>query len=150
MVIFIFQIISLICFCVALGIVFTLLSKETYKAQPESAFFGIHQNLVHRFGPAMGIAETGAFITTLILTILYEGHWILFFFSALAGVCIAFMILIWAIWIYPINKRIDLWEADSMPDCWQRVRNRWRRLHYERAAFAFLGMVALIVTVSMG
>jgi hypothetical protein len=150
MVIFIFQIISLICLCVALGSVFTLLVKETNKAQPKSAFIGVHQALAHRFGPAMGIAETGAFITTLILSILYEGHWILFFLSILAWVCIASMILIWAIWIYPINKRIELWKADAMPEYWQRVRNRWRRLHYERAAFAFIGMVALIVTVSMG
>ncbi len=149
MVIFILQLISLIFLGVALGIVLALLMKETTQTQPGSTFLKIHHFLVHRYGPVMGVVETGAFITTLILTILFEGHWMLFFLSALAWVCVMFMIGIWTLRIYPINKRVDLWEAEAIPEDWPKVRNRWHRFHVERAAFAFIGMVALIATVSI-
>lgn len=149
MVILILQWVSLICLVAALGIVLTLLMKEPPDTQPGSTFVRIHHYLVHRYGPAMGIAETGAFITTLILTILFEGHWMLFFLSALAWVCITSMIVIWALRIYPINKRVDLWEVEAIPEDWPTVRSRWHRLHAERVAFGFIGIIALIVTVSI-
>jgi len=149
MAIFILQLISLICLGASLGIVLVLLTKEPIDTQPGATFLRLHHFLVHRYGPAMGIAETGAFITTLILAVLFEGHWMLFSLSVLAWVCITSMIVIWTLRIYPINKRVDLWEIEAIPEDWQRVRSRWHRLHVKRIAFGCIGMVALIVTVSI-
>ena len=60
------------------------------------------------------------------------------------------MIGIWTFRIYPINKRVELWEVEAIPADWTTVRSRWHRLHAERVAFGFIGLAALIATVSIG
>ena len=150
--------ISLVFLGITLGISFIILRQEKVASQPGLTFLSIRQALVHRYEQAMGIGEIGAFITTLLMTILLQGQWTLFFLSAAAWVCVGAMISIWTLRIYPINKRVELWEADFIPEDWPKVRSAnsrpgqaigWHRFQVERAALAIVGFVAVIITASV-
>jgi hypothetical protein len=150
MVFFIIQLTSIAFMGLDLLIVLTLLLQESSKSHiAGSNFPSLHQTLVHRYGRAMGITETGAFVTILIMTILLEGQWTLFILSAVTWICVAWMIAIWTIRIYPINKRVELWDTNFIPEDLPKVRKCWHRFHVERAILAFIGFVTLIITASV-
>jgi hypothetical protein len=66
-----------------------------------------------------------------------------------AALADAAMIGIWAIWINPINQRVNRWRADNLPFDWARLRDRWEMLHTVRAILSLAALCALLLTVSV-
>jgi hypothetical protein len=55
------------------------------------------------------------------------------------------MVMIWAVWINPINKTVNSWTPESLPPTWAEFRNRWHFLHTIRlllSAVAFSAVIA--------
>ncbi|WP_433172878.1 anthrone oxygenase family protein [Actinoallomurus sp. CA-150999] len=44
----------------------------------------------------------------------------------------------------PMNRRIDAWAADGLPDDWPRLRERWARANRLRTLFAAAGFAAAV------
>jgi hypothetical protein len=54
------------------------------------------------------------------------------------------MLLVWALFINPINIRVRASTSDSFPADWASLRDRWHRLHAIRSIFAVAGLSTLI------
>jgi hypothetical protein len=57
------------------------------------------------------------------------------------------MLLVWAVFINPINIRVRASTSGSFPADWASLRDRWHHLHAIRATFALAGLSALISAV---
>jgi hypothetical protein len=57
------------------------------------------------------------------------------------------MLLVWAVFINPINVRVQASTSESFPADWTSLRYRWHRLHAIRAMFAMAGLAAQISAV---
>jgi hypothetical protein len=45
---------------------------------------------------------------------------------------------------FPINDQVITWTAETLPDNWQHLRDRWEHLHTFRTLLALIGLGALI------
>lgn len=139
------QFISLLLMALATGIVFSHMLQRGPKATlPSRIFLRVQQTLLRNYGTAVGAIEAGAFVSTLVMTILVRTKTAVLVLSAIACACVAAMIVVWAVWINPINKTVNSWTADSMPPSWSEFRERWHRLHAIRAVLALVGLCTLI------
>ena len=50
------------------------------------------------------------------LAIVASGQPIARLLAALASACVLVMVMIWAVWIYPINKAVNSWTCESVTD----------------------------------
>ena len=140
------QFVSLLLMALATGVVFSHMLQPGPKATlPASVFLSVQQILLRNYGAALGTIEAGAFASTLVMAFLVRTRPAGFALTAIACVCVAAMIAVWAVWINPINKAVNSWTADSMPSNWSEFRDRWHRLHTLRAGLALAGLSALIV-----
>jgi hypothetical protein len=55
------------------------------------------------------------------------------------------MVVIWALWINPINKTVNSWTPESLPPNWASFRDRWHLLHTIRFVLSVVAFSALIV-----
>jgi hypothetical protein len=58
------------------------------------------------------------------------------------------MITVWAIWINPINQRVNSWRIGALPADWARLRDRWETLHTIRAILSLVAFCSLLLTVT--
>jgi hypothetical protein len=54
------------------------------------------------------------------------------------------MVLIWAVWINPINKTVNSWTSESLPLNSVDFRDRWHFLHTIRFVWSAIGFSAVI------
>ncbi len=54
------------------------------------------------------------------------------------------MVIIWAVWINPINKTVNSWTPDSLPSNWKDFRDRWHSLHAIRLVLSVVAFSAVI------
>jgi hypothetical protein len=82
-----------------------------------------------------------------VVTFLTRGRGVIFALSLAGLVCLAAMLLVWAVFINPINIRVQASTSESLPADWASLRDRWHRLHAIRAISAIAGLSALISSV---
>jgi len=54
------------------------------------------------------------------------------------------MVIIWAVWINPINRTVNSWTPESTPSEWVKARDRWHALHAIRLVLSAIGFSAVI------
>src|SRR5260370_18380488 len=64
--------------------------------------------------------------------------------ATLASSCVLVMVLIWAVWINAINKKVNSWTSESIPLNCANLRDSWHYLHAIRLAFSAVGCSAAI------
>ena len=140
--------ISLLLTALATGIVFTHVLKISNKATlPGSIYLNVQQVLYQNWGQLVGAIEVGALLSTLAVLFLVRQHRLAFFLTSLGTLCVVAMILVWAIFINPINMQINTWTVESLPTNWMQIRDRWEYFHATRAAISVVGLSALILAV---
>jgi len=89
----------------------------------------------------------GAFLSTLVVVLLTRGRGVIFALSLAGLLCLVGMLLVWAVFINPINIRVRASTSESLSFDWASLRDRWHRLHEIRAILAIAGLSALISAV---
>jgi hypothetical protein len=128
------------------GVSFSHLLQRGPKATLSAPqFLAVQQVLLRNYGPAIGGLEVAAFLSALGVAIVTWGEPVVPFLALLAAGCVLLMVVIWALWISPINKTVNSWTPESLPPNWADFRDRWHVLHTIRCVLSVLAFSALIV-----
>lgn len=139
---------SLYLTAVAAGVVFSHVMEIAPKAQLSPAvYLDVQQVLLRDFGPILGVVEGGALLSTLGVLFMLRGSRLVFWLTLTGFLCLALMILIWALWINPLNAQIETWTAETLPLRWHELRDDWAFFHRVRAFCAAIGLGALLVAL---
>jgi hypothetical protein len=134
----------------ATGVSFShLLQSGPKKGLPAPQFLAIQQILLRNYGPVIGGLEVTAVISTGAMAITTWQEPVVRGLATLASSCVLVMVLIWAVWINPINKTVNSWTSESIPLNWADLRDRWHFLHAIRLAFCVIGFGAVIAALLM-
>src|SRR5437870_4843402 len=95
-----------------------LLQRGPKKTLPSPQFLAIQQVLLRNYGPAIGVLEVAALFSTLAMAIVTWEKPVERVLATVASACVLAMVLIWAVWINPINKTVNSWTAESLPSNW--------------------------------
>ena len=140
--------ISLLLTALAAGVVLGhVMSRPGKIALPGPLFITVQNTLYRNWGKWVGAVETGAFLSTLVVTFPCHGRGVIFALSLAGLLCLAVMLLVWAVSINPINVQVQASTSESFPADWASLRDRWHRLHAIRAIFAIAGLAAQISAV---
>jgi hypothetical protein len=138
------QFVSLLLNGVASGVVLShVLERPGKVALASATYVQVQQMLFRTNGPAVGALETLALLATATWWALDQA-WLV----GLAVLADTAMIGVWAIWINPINQRVNRWRVDALPADWARIRDRWEMLHTVRAILSLAALCALLITVT--
>ena len=88
----------------------------------------------------LGLLST---IPVLIITFNKESHTFLLFLMGLILFVITLIVTI--IIEVPIVKQIDSWTISTLPDNWQRLRDRWGRFHLLRIIPSIIGILLQLI-----
>ena len=139
---------SLLLTAVAAGVVLGHVMSRTGKITLSAPLFVTVQNTLYRsWGKKLGAVEIGAFLSTLVVTFLVRGSGAIFALSLAGLFCLVGMLVVWAVFINPINIRVRASTSESFPADWALLRDRWHRLHAIRPIFAVAGLSTLISAV---
>ena len=140
--------ISLLLKALAAGVVLGhVMSRAGKVTVPGPLFVTVQNTLYRNWGKRVGAVEIGAFLSTLVVAFLTRGRGAIFALSLAGLLCLAGMLLVWAVFINPINIRVRPSTSESPPADWALLRDRWHRLHAIRSIFAVVGLSALISAV---
>jgi hypothetical protein len=140
--------ISLLLTALAAGVLLGHVMSRAGKVALSGRLFVTVQNTLYRsWGKKVGAVEIGAFLSTLVVAFLTRGRGAIFALSLAGSLCLAGMLLVWAVFINPINVQVRASTSESFPADWASLRDRWHRLHAIRAMFAIAGLGAQICAV---
>jgi hypothetical protein len=136
---------SLLLTALAAGVVVShVMSRAGKITLPGPLFIAVQNTLYRSWGKKVGAVEIGAFLSTLTVTVLARGKGPIFALSLASLLCLVGMMLLWAVFINPINVRVRASTSECLPADWALLRDRWHRLHAIRAIFAIIGLSSLI------
>jgi hypothetical protein len=136
---------SLLLTALAAGVVVNhVMSRAGKITLPGPLFIAVQNTLYRSWGKKVGAVEIGAFLSTLTVTVLARGKGPIFALSLASLLCLVGMMLLWAVFINPINVRVRASTSECLPADWALLRDRWHRLHAIRAIFAIIGLSTLI------
>lgn len=96
------------------------------------------------FGPVAGTAEIAALAGMLVLVFAVRGT-PAFRWTLAAAACMAAAHAAFWIWNAPVNA--ILVPADTLPDDWEQLRNRWEYSHALRAVLELGALAALVMSI---
>jgi hypothetical protein len=121
-----------------------LLQRGPKKTLSPAQFLAVQQVLLRNYGPVIGGLEMAALLSTLTVAMISWARPVIPILATLAYACVLIMVIIWMVWINPINKTVNSWTADSLPSNWADVRDRWHLLHAIRFVLSAIAFSALI------
>jgi hypothetical protein len=137
--------------CAALisGVVFShALQRGEKRRLTGPVFVQVQNTLYNRYGNFVGPMEVAALVLLLILLFVLPPDGVAIWLVAVAALCLAVMIGIWAAGIRPLNIEIRRWTPEVYPDEWARYRDRWARLHLLRMIAAMIALALLLLVLS--
>ncbi len=108
------------------------------------------QNQVISYRVKLAFIEIPSLVSTALATILIRRQRLVFWLTLIGLVCMILMLLIWALFIQPINHQIDGWTPATAPSNWTNLRYQWHFYHLVRLGIASLGMAALTLSLLFG
>jgi hypothetical protein len=136
---------SLLLTALAAGVVVShVMSRAGKITLPGPLFIAVQNTLYRSWGKKVGAVEIGAFLSTLTVTVLARGKGPIFALSLASLLCLVGMMLLWAVFINPINVLVRASTSECLPADWALLPDRWHRLHAIRAIFAIIGLSTLI------
>ena len=140
--------ISLLLTALAAGVVLGhLMSRAGKVTLPGPLFVTVQNTLYRNWGTRVGAVEIGAFLSTFVVAFLTRRRGAIFALSLAGLLSLAGMLLVWAVFINPINIQVRATTSESPPADWALLRDRWHRLHAIRSIFAVVELSALISAV---
>jgi hypothetical protein len=121
-----------------------LLQAGPKRTLPPAQFLAVQQVLLRNYGAAVGGLEMAALISTLAWTAVTWGKSVAPVLAGVASACVLAMVIIWAVWIDPINKTVNSWRPESFPSNWADLRDRWHLFHAVRLILSTVAFSSLI------
>jgi len=139
---------SLLLTALAVGVVLShVMSRAGKITLPGPLFIPVQNAPYGSWGKQLVAVETGAFLSTLMVAVVSRGMGPIFYLSLVGLFCLVGMMLVWVIFINPINVRVRASSPESVPSDWALLRDRWHRLHAVRAIFAIMGFSTLVLAL---
>jgi hypothetical protein len=98
----------------------------------------------------LAFIEIPSIISATAATIMIRNHRRAFWLALIGAICMVSTLVIWAVWIQPINQQIDGWAATTAPINWADIRYQWHLYHLLRLVVASIGMIALTLSLLVG
>jgi len=130
MIVALVEFLSIFLLGLASGVSFShLLQGGPKKTLPAPQFLATQQILLRNYGPAIGGLEVAALFSTAAMAIVTRQEPVARVLATLASSCVLVMVLIWAVWINAINKKVNSWTSESIPLNCADLRDSWHYLH---------------------
>ncbi|BAU47742.1 hypothetical protein SVA_1167 [Sulfurifustis variabilis] len=140
--------ITLVLLALVLGVSFSHALQAAPKATLAGFFFlDIHHVLLSRYGTVMGTIEVAALVLALVSLALVRRERPPFVANLVSVVALAVMLLVWAVFIYPINQEVATWTAVALPADWEQYRDRWHLWHAIRTGLALVAFGAFAISL---
>lgn len=99
-----------------------------------------------KFGPAGPgpVIEVATILATAVLLGLVRRRRPAFAFTLMALVALVLSTAAWWLFVYPVNRELLTWTADTLPQNWMDFRNQWEYTNAARAGLMFLALGALV------
>jgi hypothetical protein len=121
-----------------------LLQRGPKATLPAAQFLAVQQVLLRNYGPVIGGLEVAAVCSTFAMAILTRGQAAVPLLAIVACGCAVLMVVIWALWIRPINRTVNSWTPVQLPANWTDLRERWHFLHAVRLVLSVVAFSAVI------
>jgi len=131
------QLIAILCIAVAMAGGWAHLLELSQKMLLSREDYLMVQQ-IYRGWALLGIPVVGALISSIALTSILRNEGMPFYFSLAAALCVALSLVVFFLFILPVNKTTQNWT--TLPEGWEALRRQWE---YSHAASAFLYFAAL-------
>jgi Domain of unknown function (DUF1772) len=105
------------------------------------------RGLYYLFGTVGAVIEVGSILTAILLVFLVRGRGLVFSLTSGGATLLALALVIWFIFIAPVNAELAKWTATSFPSDWARYRNQWEYTHAVNAILKVVAFGLLIFSV---
>ncbi|QUQ66006.1 anthrone oxygenase family protein [Kutzneria sp. CA-103260] len=110
-----------------------------------SVFLAIGRRLNLNLAPLMTVLMPVALLSTVPTLVLSYGDHPTTFATTLAGAALFAVALVVTVAVeVPIAVQIKTWSTDTMPEDWQRLRDRWASVHVIRVLAGVIGLGLLV------
>lgn len=131
-----------------LGVSSHLLQRSNKARLEPETFLWVQQVLLAGYGRNLGAIEMGAVSALAAALVTVWGEPLAVMLVGVALGCSLSEVLVWAIGLDPVNKQVNIWTPETLPEGWQRLRARWANLHVVRLILASVGLSSLLVCCS--
>ena len=100
---------------------------------------------IYRGWSLFGIVLVGALIADLLLAVLLRGRGAPFLLALFAFLCVAIVLAVFFVWIYPANQATDNWTV--APPNWDELRRQWEYSHAVNALVTFAAFCSATLSV---
>ncbi|MBE9051046.1 DUF1772 domain-containing protein [Nostocales cyanobacterium LEGE 11386] len=138
-----FQMLAVVLMGVQLGVSYAHFMQIPGKLSLPIDCYILVQNQVISYKVKLAFIEIPSFVSAILATVLIRRQQKSFWLTLVGLVCMILMLVVWAVFIQPINQQIDNWTPLTAPSNWSTLRYQWHFYHLLRLAIASLGMVAL-------
>jgi uncharacterized membrane protein len=121
------------------------LSRSMKTFAPE-VFLAIVDRMNRNIAPVMTVLMPAALLSIIpVLFLSYHEQPRTFYLNAIAFALFIIALLVTVVVEVPIVEEIVTWTASSLPENWQRVRDRWLEFHIIRVIAGITSVVLLVV-----
>jgi hypothetical protein len=113
---------------------------------PREDYLRVQQ--IYRGWALLGIAVTGALVSTAALAIQIRHTSAEFYLTVAAALCIALSLIVFLVFTFPANRQTANWTV--LPENWQELRRRWEYSHAAGAGLYFLALTLLTLSLLVG
>lgn len=147
MILKLFQVLAVILMGVQLGVSYAHFMQMPGKLGLPLDCYILVQNQVISYRVKLAFIEIPSVVAAVAAALLLRNHRKAFWLTLIGAVSMVLMLVIWAIFIQPINQQIDGWTATNFPSNWTDLRYQWHFYHLFRLVIASVGMIALTLSL---
>jgi hypothetical protein len=93
------------------------------------------------------VIEVAAILSTLLLAVLVRGRRPALALTSVALTALVLSTAAWWLFVYPVNRELLTWTAETLPQNWTDFRDQWEYTHAARAALQFIALGVLVYSV---
>ena len=102
-----------------------------------------------KFGPSGPgpVIEVAAIQSAILVAFLVRDRRPAFAWTLVAAISLVLSLGLWWVLIYPVNRELLKWTAETLPQNWTDFRDQWEYAHAVRAGLMFVALGALVWSV---
>ncbi|WGV23965.1 DUF1772 domain-containing protein [Halotia branconii] len=143
----VFQLLAVILMGVQLGVSYAHFMQMPGKLSLPLDCYILVQNQVISYKVKLSFIEIPSLISAGLATILIRRQRKSFWLTLVGLACMILMLIVWALFIQPLNQQIDNWTLLTAPTNWSTLRYQWHFYHLIRLGISFIGMAALTASL---
>jgi Domain of unknown function (DUF1772) len=143
----IYQVISIVLSALVMGVLWgpwVGLTRSIATFEPE-AFLAIVKRLSNNLAPVMTVLMPAALLSMVpVLIFAFNARPVTFYLTLVAFACFIVALVVTVTTEVPIVKQIESRTIPTIPDNWERLRDKWVSFHLLRVISAIAGLTLLV------